>query len=67
MRLRTRTIADIRLSERDSKKLRRGYRIYKSANGTPCCIYINGTNRKKEREIAKLKARIKQLQTQLEK
>jgi hypothetical protein len=55
-------ITDIRLKEKDVKALRKGYRIFKMANKHRHCIYVANKDRKKEREIAKLKERIRELE-----
>ena len=57
-------ITDIRLKEKDVKSLKRGYRIFKMANKHKHCIYVATKDRKKEREIAKLKERIRELEGQ---
>ena len=57
-------ITDIRLKEKDVVKLKKGYRVFKMANKHRHCIYVSTKDRKKEREIVKLKARIKELEGQ---
>lgn len=61
MRARTKKIVDIRVSLKDVKLLKKGYRVYKLVDGQSYCI-MNKADRKIQRTIDKLKARIKELE-----
>ena len=58
MRLRTRPIRDVKLTEKDIRRIKKGYRIYKGH----ICLFMVGPDRKAQRQIERLKAKIKDLE-----
>lgn len=62
MRLREKQILDVRLTEQELKKVKKGYRVYKLVHGCNIAVYQKGKDRKVQRVIDKLKARIKELE-----
>lgn len=61
-RKRVKEYIDLPLKNPEMIKIKKGYRVVKKVKDTWLSIYMDGKDRKKEREILKLKARIKQLE-----
>ena len=61
-RVRVKEYLDIPLQESELRRLRKGYKVAKLVKGQHVSLFVDGKDRKKEREIARLKARIKALE-----
>ena len=65
MRLRTKEIIDIPMAEKDVKKLRKGYVVYKMVKGKTYCVRPKIKDRKIVREIDKYRKKIAELQKKI--
>lgn len=61
-RKRMKNYVDIGLKKDELKKLLKGYRLTKFLGGQYLSIFLVNKNRKDQKEITKLKARIKELE-----
>ena len=65
MRARVKDIVDIPMAEKDVKKLRKGYVVYKMVKGQTYCVRPKVKDRKTVREIEKYKKKIAELQKRI--
>jgi hypothetical protein len=62
-RIRTKKYLDIPLKATELVRLKKGYKVAKLVKGQNVSLYVDGKDRKKEREIARLKTKIKELES----
>lgn len=53
---------DVGIKPKEISRLKKGYKVAKKANGHWLSLFIDGKDRKKEKEIQRLKDRIRELE-----
>ena len=66
-RARTKEYIDVSLKPKELLKIKKGYKVIKVIKGQNVSVHLDGKDRKTEKEIQRLKAKIKELESKKKK